>query len=458
MKAKNGFIKNLRYLCLISIIALGLITIVGCNGGNGDGTTTTTPPEVNTPPTATITSPSDGSTYTQGDAISFSGTGEDAEDGTLTGSSLVWTSSIDGQIGTGSAFTKSDLSVGTHTVTLTATDSDGATGSDSVSIESVEEAQYVVEVYDPDKAYPGTTFFTDSSGDPRVVEVDMNGNVIWEYYLTQEMIPQGAIVGFDAELLPNDHIILTISNTGLFEIDREGNILWSYLDPDVSHDADLLANGNILYVFGNNDGVDDAAVKEVNRDGEIVWEWHLKNHYLERFPPEVYAWEGWGHCNAVQRLSDGTTMVSIRNFWLTTIVDSGGNIVREYDWSSYGECNPHEPQIYEDDGTMIVSLQIDSPYAAVKIDLETGLELWTYPAEGLRTTRDCNILPNGNVLLTTVDTGGTADYVEDDISTLIEVTPDGEIVWQLKLAGIPVGRKPGWFFKAERIPQDFLWK
>lgn len=54
------------------------------------------------------------------------------------------------------------------------------------------------------------------------------------------MIPQGPIVGFDAELLPDDHIILTLSKTGLFEIDREGNILWSHLDPDVSHDADLL--------------------------------------------------------------------------------------------------------------------------------------------------------------------------------------------------------------------------
>ena len=129
MKTKNGFIKNLRYLCLISIIALGLITIVGCNGGNGDGTT-----EVNTPPTATITSPSDGSTYTQGDTISFSGTGADAEDGALTGSSLVWTSSIDGPIGTGGSFQRSDLPAGTHTITLTATDSEGATDTYSVSI------------------------------------------------------------------------------------------------------------------------------------------------------------------------------------------------------------------------------------------------------------------------------------------------------------------------------------
>ena len=37
-KARNGFIKNLHYLCLTGVIALGLITIVGSNG-DGDGVT-----------------------------------------------------------------------------------------------------------------------------------------------------------------------------------------------------------------------------------------------------------------------------------------------------------------------------------------------------------------------------------------------------------------------------------
>ncbi|MBA7633868.1 hypothetical protein ES703_41439 [subsurface metagenome] len=87
-----------------------------------------------TEPTATITSPSDGSKYTEGDTITFSGTGEDAEDGTLTGTFLVWTSSRDDEIGTGTYFERNDLSLGTHTITLAATDDDGATATDSVSI------------------------------------------------------------------------------------------------------------------------------------------------------------------------------------------------------------------------------------------------------------------------------------------------------------------------------------
>ena len=36
MNARYGFIKNLRYLCLVGVIALGMISIVGSNG-DGDG-------------------------------------------------------------------------------------------------------------------------------------------------------------------------------------------------------------------------------------------------------------------------------------------------------------------------------------------------------------------------------------------------------------------------------------
>jgi len=41
-KVKNGFIKNPLYLCLLGVIALGLMTIVGTGGGGGGGASTST--------------------------------------------------------------------------------------------------------------------------------------------------------------------------------------------------------------------------------------------------------------------------------------------------------------------------------------------------------------------------------------------------------------------------------
>jgi len=88
----------------------------------------------NNAPTATITDPSDGSTYSSGADVTFSGTGNDDEDGILTGNSLVWTSNLDGQIGTGTSFIISNLSSGTHTITLKVTDNQNGQSTDTIEI------------------------------------------------------------------------------------------------------------------------------------------------------------------------------------------------------------------------------------------------------------------------------------------------------------------------------------
>ena len=90
----------------------------------------------NTPPTAAISTPLNGATYELGETVTFSGSATDPEDGTLTGSALVWTSNVEfgQQIGTGESFSRDDLGAGHHRIVLTATDSDGATDTDTVEI------------------------------------------------------------------------------------------------------------------------------------------------------------------------------------------------------------------------------------------------------------------------------------------------------------------------------------
>jgi len=114
------------------LVTLGLLA-AGCSSSDEDCSVTGTCP--NTAPSASITSPPDGSSFDEFVSVSFAGSATDAEDGALTGTSIVWTSSLDGAFGTGGvSFSKTDLSLGVHTIILTATDSEGATGADSIQV------------------------------------------------------------------------------------------------------------------------------------------------------------------------------------------------------------------------------------------------------------------------------------------------------------------------------------
>gem|GEM_PF-4128015 len=61
-----------------------------------------------------------------------------------------------------------------------------------------------VDVYKSDKAWPGTTLlpFNYTQGKPRIIEINMLGEIIWEYQLPRGML-------FDVELLPNNNILFT---------------------------------------------------------------------------------------------------------------------------------------------------------------------------------------------------------------------------------------------------------
>ena len=90
----------------------------------------TSTPIINSP-TVSISSPFDNSSFDSATVISFTGSASDIEDGEIT--NLIWTSSIDGDIGTGSSFSY-PLSDGTHSITAQVTDTGGKTSSDSITV------------------------------------------------------------------------------------------------------------------------------------------------------------------------------------------------------------------------------------------------------------------------------------------------------------------------------------
>ena len=119
--------------------------LVGCGGGGSSSASGSgvIPQTGNQSPIASISSPAGTFSEEEGENIIFNGTGTDAEDGQLNDGALVWTSSIDGPIGTGPTLITSALTPGDHDITLSATDSNGATRTTDPVLVRVEPTRFL---------------------------------------------------------------------------------------------------------------------------------------------------------------------------------------------------------------------------------------------------------------------------------------------------------------------------
>jgi hypothetical protein len=290
-----------------------------------------------------------------------------------------------------------------------------------------------VDVYQSELAWAGTTLLVDSHNpdNSRIIEVNMSGEIVWEYVVPQ----QGTT---EAELLPNNNILYTLGGYGVYEIDRSGKVVWSYSTVKVSHDADRLPNGNTIFVFGAEDQKSDAQVTEVNPEGEIVWTWYAKDHFDKAPYKDIYE-GGWTHTNAVIRLTNGNTLISLRNFDFVVEVDPTGEVVRTIGEGVF--ANQHDPEVLPNGNILMANHS--EPNRAIEFDPTTNKIVWQ--SAGFKPeaspVRDANRLPNGNTLIT-----GTTE--------IVEVTPEGDIVWSLKLQGVSFNGKDinvlG-FYKGDRI-------
>ena len=302
------------------------------------------------------------------------------------------------------------------------------------------DPSFAVDIHNPAKSYKGTTILPDNHirRKPRIVELNMKGEIVWEYALPDNL-KRYTNPGFDVELLPSDNVLFLLPGKGIYEIDRKGKVVWSHPDKKVSHDADRLPNGNTLYVFGNDDKKSDAQVKEVNPKGKLVWSWYAKDEF-NKSPYKDANNQGWTHTNAVTRMANGNTLISPRNFNCLVEVNPKGKVVR-----IIGEKylkKQHDPEVLPNGNILLANHQ--QPHEVLEIDPKTEKIVWRFaiPKRRVWPVRDANRLPNGNTLIT-----GT--------TVLVEITPDKEIVWRLKMQNVKFrNRKEApalGFYKAQRV-------
>ena len=276
----------------------------------------------------------------------------------------------------------------------------------------------------------------------RLVSAGPNASTEWAY----DGSNQNARWFYDVDPLPNGNLLVVGTNsegTTVAELDpatREP--VWTErFDFTDTHDVDVLPNGNLLVAnmreWNEEERRSDDRILVYDRStDEVVWEWTFREHYPNSTDGGFN--EDWTHVNDVDRIAEGQYLVSPRNFDQAIVVNRSTS---EIDYRLGGDDDhdvlneQHNPDwLMSEDGNPTMLVADSENDRVVEYERRDGewVEVWTVGTGQLSWPRDADRLPNGNTLVT------------DSLNhRVIEVTPQGEIVWEYYATWGP--------YEAERI-------
>ena len=264
---------------------------------------------------------------------------------------------------------------------------------------------------------------------------------------------------YDVDPLPNGNLLVTSttpSSTVVFELDPETDEqIWTEtLDIEDTHDIDLLPSGRLLVANMREyeDGVSDDRVFVYDRENDtVVWEYVFREHYPNTTTGGFR--EDWTHVNDVDRIGSGKYLVSPRNFDQAIVIDretkeieyrlgSDGNHSTLYeqhnpDWLVSEDGNP-TMLVADSENDRVVEYERRSASEAEGVDPArtstgpSGTWVRTWSVDGFNWPRDADRLPNGNTLV-----------VDSLNHRVVEITPEGEVVWEFYASWGPYDAERG---------------
>ncbi|MDZ7702377.1 MAG: aryl-sulfate sulfotransferase [Halobacteriales archaeon] len=271
----------------------------------------------------------------------------------------------------------------------------------------------------------------------RLAAFGPRGELRWKY--------NGSNVGarwfYDVDPLPDGNLLVTATNP-------DGTIVMA-LDPATrepvwverfpftdTHDVDQLDEhrlliGNMRAYNETTDTNNDRVLIYNRTSDEVEWEWLFREQYPELLDVDTGGGTGgvrtedWTHVNDVDEVAPGKYLLSPRNFDQVILVDrETGEIELKLGEEGNHDIlsEQHNPDYLESESGRPTFLVADSENARV-VEYEHTGDGWERTWElsgGFSWPRDADRLPNGNTLVT------------DSLNhRVVEVTPNGEIVWEV---------------------------
>jgi hypothetical protein len=330
-----------------------------------------------------------------------------------------------------------------------------------------------VTVHDPERAQEGYTIFT-SGHRPSAFLVRMDGSIAHEWHMpysrvwsdaakVRRPLPDSHVYFRKAVAFPNGDLLAiydgagdTPHGYGLVKLDRDSNVVWSYLE-HVHHDLAVAADGTIYalvheiadHPIAGREGLAgpriDDSIAILSESGEEQRRIRLLEalvsspfgRLLGRLPCEAAGKGDLLHTNSIEIvdeetasrfpfLSSGQILLSMRELDLVAALDPD---LETFTWGLRGPwIVQHDAELLDDGGLLLFDNAGDFAGHGVsrvlEIDPETMEIRWSYGGDEERPLQSWirsaqQRLANGNTLIT-----------ESNGGRLVEVTRDREVVWE----------------------------
>ncbi len=262
--------------------------------------------------------------------------------------------------------------------------------------------------------------------------------------------PSIAIIGFllligavnAAEVSSPRHEVIAADKGRIVRYDVNGNPVWNYDHDSSVHRLQVLPNGNVLTQKNWN------SLVEISPAKEVVWSYDCFQNGNAGKKLEVHTFH---------RFSDGRTALVENGVGRVIQVDAKGNLLQQFP-IQVAKPHPHRDvrqAHWLANGNVLVSQESDGKAVEYHPD---GKIVWSYevPLFGRKPAGGHGVeswgnqlfnalrLPNGNTLIAT----GNGHSV-------IEVTPEKEIIWHLAQRDLP-GITLAWTTSLEVLPNGNL--
>jgi PQQ-like domain len=232
---------------------------------------------------------------------------------------------------------------------------------------------------------------------------------------------------------------LLVANTGRVAVVAADGSLERDVKSNGLHDASFLPNGNLLFQSSWT------KVTEMNPEGKVVWEYDSAiSNGNSGVPLEVHA---------CQRLENGLTMISESGVGRIIEVDREGKLQLEIKLTRDHPSKHSDTRLVRRTpaGTYLVAHEADGK---VREYNREGKVVWEFAVPLFGKARAGGHGPEafGNQLFSVVRiANGNTLIGTGNGHSVLEVNPEGEIVWKLEQDDLP-GIKLAWVTRVERLP------